>query len=145
GELQDRVPKLMPVPKATPDMAKDVKSEFGEHLLQRSKSPEDDALYATGLYGQYKLGTQKGIQPLQEYAKGNAFEKPSFVVYDAIPDKMTVPLAMTKIIHHGSITYVGLQNPFSEKAVEQTSVYIDSRFPVFVVPVNGASNTPSAT
>ncbi|MGZ4135312.1 MAG: hypothetical protein ACXVPC_09125, partial [Tumebacillaceae bacterium] len=50
GELQDRVPKLMPVPKATPDMAKDVKSEFGEHLLQRSKSPEDDALYATGLY-----------------------------------------------------------------------------------------------
>ena len=130
GELQDRLPKSVSVQMGE----KDQNAQFAEHLLKRSTAPEDDALYATGLYGTYKLGTQKGIHPLQEYAKRDAFEKPSFVVYDAIPDKMTVPLAMTKIVKHGTVTFVGLQNPFVERADEQLPVYIDSRFPVFVVP-----------
>jgi hypothetical protein len=140
GELQNGVPHLQPLADET-----NVQGERVERLLKRSTTLEDDALYATGLFGKYKLGNQKDVQPLKEYVKGDAFEKPAFVVYDAIPNKMTVPLAMTKIVKQGTTTYVGLQDPFAETAEEKLPVYIDSRFPVFVVPVNVPPNTSSAT
>lgn len=145
GELLNTVPQLQPDANAGQQPTTE---QVIEHALPRSAALEDDAFYATGRFGQFKLKQQKGILPLAEALQGDAQALKtgrSFVVYDAIPDKLTVPLAMTKVVQQGAMTYVGLQDPFAETEVKQLPVYIDSRFPVYAVPLGAPPKTPSAT
>ncbi|MGB8953763.1 MAG: hypothetical protein WCC10_00170 [Tumebacillaceae bacterium] len=97
-----------------------------ERDLPRSARPEEDALYALGLYGM-----KKGIVPLSalmERAENNSLNRPTYVVYDAVPDKLRIALAAERIIRQGDRVLIGVRDPFALQS--QPLVYIDSRFPV---------------
>lgn len=101
-----------------------------EHAVVQSASPDSDALYATGRAGQHKRNASpKGVHPLQSYAAGDTFDRPSYLVYDAVPDKVTVTLQVTSVATLGELRYLQVRDPFNPEA---EAVYIDSRFPVDV-------------
>ena len=97
-----------------------------ERDLPRSACPEEDALYAVGLYGM-----KKGTVPLSaliERAENSSLNRPAYVVYDAVPDKLRIALAAERIIRQGDRVAIGVRDPFA--APDRPLVYIDSRFPV---------------
>lgn len=124
GELKNRVPAS--------GAAVAAQRSTIEHDVAISKSPDSDALYATGRFGQLNLepdANQKGVRQLRSYAAGDTFTEPSYVVYDAVPDKLIIALQVTKVVSQGQETYLQVRDPFTP---ETESVYIDSRFPVSV-------------
>ncbi|ARU63247.1 hypothetical protein CBW65_21395 [Tumebacillus avium] len=124
GELKNKVPASGATVAA--------RQSTVEHEVEVSNSPDSDALYATGRFGQLKLepdDNEKGVRQLRSYAAGDTFTEPSYIVYDAVPDKLTIALQVTKVVSQGEAAYLQVRNPFTP---ETESVYIDSRFPVSV-------------
>ncbi|MBL0387020.1 hypothetical protein JJB07_10195 [Tumebacillus sp. ITR2] len=136
GELLNRVPDTIPA------------LEKGEvsaqvHPLPATVSGDDDAVYATGLYGKMKLGDQRtGVIPLQEFAKKQAVANPTQLVYDAIPDKLYVTLNLQQILDlTPTTTFLAVTDPFALSDEQRQPIYIHSDFPVAAVPVQ---KTPTA-
>ncbi len=139
--------ELMPVFELTakfPNLRSEVTSEqaalseqavptYREVSARYSVQPEDDALYAVGLYGMQKAKGEQGthLASYTETGKG-AWEEPAFVVFDAARE-LQVALAVSKLLYYGEQSLVGLQDPFQQG---QPAVYIDSRFPVDVISLH---------
>ncbi|PWK06298.1 hypothetical protein C7459_12061 [Tumebacillus permanentifrigoris] len=130
GELLDRVPDTVPVAQKTAGSPRVLPLPTTAHA-------QDDAFYATGLYGKAQLGdADTGVQPLQEFAKQADYRQPTMIVYDAIPDKLYITLSLSKAIHLGAdTTFLAVHDPFALNAEQSQPIYIDSRFPVTAVPV----------
>jgi hypothetical protein len=139
GELLNRVPDDVPAMKTARGPAME-KTEASAQVLSLPASPhaEDDAVYATGLYGQSKLGQpDTGVLPLQEFAKQEAYPRPAMVVYDAIPDKFYIALTLSQTIRLGGETaFLAVNDPFAMTPEQKLPIYINSQFPVCAVPVN---------
>ncbi|HEU4963317.1 MAG TPA: hypothetical protein VFV52_05580 [Bacilli bacterium] len=92
-----------------------------------SVDAEADALYATGRYGQDKLKGAKSSLSLTQFANKagqDAVSKPAYAVYDAISNKVYVPLAITDLLQQGETAFVGLQDPF----LGGESVYVTAQY-----------------
>ncbi|KEO82648.1 hypothetical protein [Tumebacillus flagellatus] len=134
GELLNRVPDKLPA------LALEKKQQSAAvTALPEIVHGEDDAVYATGLYGKMKLGEQgTGGVPLQEFAKQTEAAEPAEMVYDAIPDKLFVALNLQqKITLTPEATYFGVTDPFALNDAQRQPVYVNAEFPVTAVPVRG--------
>lgn len=130
GELRNWLPDAPPILQ---------KGDTSQQLLPLpvSRHEADHALYATGRYGQWKLGeTDTGEQALQNFAQVQDVGPPSYLVYDAIPDKLYITMTLLhKVSFNASTTFFALQDPFAEPTNRAEPIYIDSSFPVSILPV----------
>jgi len=110
---------------------------YTEAMVPMSMSPEDDALYASGLYGVGQRAGGSGLASLSAYTDNTVFAQPAFVVYEAAPG-LQASLAVRHLLFYGEQRLVGLSNPF--EAQGKPPVYIDSRFPVDVISLHVDSN-----
>lgn len=110
---------------------------YREVSVRKSVLPEDDALYAIGLYGMQKAKGEQGthLASYMDMGKGS-LEDPAFVVFDAARE-LQVTLAVSKLLHYGEQRLVGLQDPFQQG---QPVVYVNSRFPVDVISLHVGSH-----
>jgi len=128
GELLNHVPDL-----GAEDAAKPSGNTAAiERRLPRGERPDSHAVHASGLYGMSLSQQTEGVRPLRaflaESMRPHTLETPSFIVFDAIPDKLYMTYGITSLLElPNGIAFVGLTDPFQP---DLPAVYISSTFDV---------------
>lgn len=133
GEMMPLFGLGMNMPDGTSLAMVETSPAYRETEVAMSRLPEDDALYASGLYGGQQARGERGLSSLSTYTDNTVFAQPAFVVYEAAPG-LQASLAVRQLLFYGEQRFVGLSNPF--EAQGKPPVYIDSRFPVDVISLH---------
>jgi len=139
GELRSALPDSVPASDATYATKPSGNAAVERRVADGSGTLDGGALLAAGHSGQ--PDNKQNVQPLHAFLTELAdvdasWRIPSYVTYDAIPDKLFVTCQLAAVADTGRHLFAALRDPFAPVA---PLVYIDSRLGVSAVRVSSPS------